>query len=187
MYKIGQLLTLGKKDIKYELLEYKGEYRKPSTGLRVFPLRKENIQPDGRDHAVYQLWDALNLSTAEIKTLKLPLYVWKEIPDNYVELDRLDVIDDSDEVTSLLDHKECWETGHRDNKNFHLDIINEKHKSQIDKLIDLEGEDIENEFKVGVRLKLIMKHTPNFVTRRLFKQWCEDHPEFFTKMQEYVY
>jgi len=188
MYNSGQFITLNPKHIKYELLECLGEYRKPSTGLRVFPVPKAQITPDGRDHAIYEIWEALNLSTGTVDKIKLPIYVFKEVGDNYLEQDRVRIIDDTNEVSSLLDELSCWNTKSRSLKNFHLDIINNRHYDEIDRLRELDNdESLSDKFKVGIRYKLIQKENPNPLTKRLFKEWGELNPDLLTKLKQYVY
>lgn len=185
-YKIGQLLSLGQKDIKYELLSYQGEYRRNSNLSRIFPVPKSQITEDGREHAYYEVWECLNLNTGIIETKKLPVYVFVETGDEYVNGDRREVIDDTDEVTSLLDSYDCWYNG-RNRKNFHLDIINDRHIEHISKLRELDSQKLDDNYKVGIRLKLIQKEHPNSVTRRMFLQWETEFPDLSLKLKNYVY
>lgn len=186
-YKIGQLLHIGNKDVKYELLNYRGEYRRLADGVRVFPVPKSQITEDGREHAYYEVWECLNLDTGKVESKKLPVYVYQEASDEYVNKDRRDVINDLNEVTSLLDSYESWLTCNRTRTNFHLDIINRRHSEQIERLRELETCDESNDFKVGVRLKLIQKENPNPVTLRRLKEWESQFPDLLTKLKEYVY
>lgn len=118
IYKTGQLLSLGETNIKYELLSYQGEWRRRSDSVRIFKVPKNQITEDGREHAYYEVWECLNLNTGAVEIKKLPVYIFNEQPDDCVLSDRREVIDDSNEVSSLLDHYECWESGNRDRKIF---------------------------------------------------------------------
>lgn len=185
-YKLGQFVSLGFKDIKYELLHYKGEYRRASNLSRIFPVPKSQITEDGREHAYYEVWDCLNLNTGAVEIKKLPVYIFVENGDEYVESDRKMVIDDTNEVTSLLDHYCCWYIG-RNRRNFHLDIINERHSEHLSRLRELDSQKHDDNYKVGIRLKLIQKESPNMVTRRRFLEWGIEFPDLLTKLTNYVY
>lgn len=186
-YTIGQFLSIGQKDIKYQLLAYKGEWRRKSDSVRIFKVAKEQVTEDGREHAYYEAWECLNLNTGQVEIKKLPVYIFNEQPDDYIYTDRREVINDSNEVTSLLDHYSCWESGNRDRMNFHLDIINDRHVEQIARLRDLDNQDLPTNYKVGIRLKLIQKEHPNLVTRRNFITWGKEYPDLLTKLIDYVY
>jgi hypothetical protein len=186
IYKIGQLVSLGTKSTKYELLDYTGEYRRNADGVRVFPVPADQVTPDGRAHAYYEVWECLNLDNGKLEHKKLPVYIYQENPDEFVDLGRRDVIDDSNEVTSLLDGYECWYQG-RNGKNFHLNIVNDRHIEQIVKLRELDSQDLENNYGEGVRLKLIQKEHPNQITKRRFKEWGTEFPDLLTKLIQYVY
>ena len=187
IYKVGQLLTLGQKDFKYELLSYEGEYRRASDLVRVFPVAKDKVTEDGRGHAYYEVWSCLNLNTGAVEQKKLPVYVFVETSDDYCGNDRQEVIDDSNEVTSLLDQYQCWYDRRRTGDNFHLKIINNRHQEQITKLRDLDSQQLDTNYKVGIRLKLIQKEHPNNATRKNFIQWGNDFPDLLTKLKKDVY
>jgi len=186
-YKVGALITLGKKDVKYQLLNYRGEYRRLADGVRVFPVPKSQITEDGREHAYFEVWECLNLDTGKMESKKLPIYVYQEATDEYVNKDRRDVINDLHEVTSLLDSYESWQTGDRTGVNFHLNIINQRHLKQIERLREMETWKIDDDLRVGIRLKLIQKENPNSVTLRRLKEWSQQFPLLLTKIKHYVY
>jgi len=186
-YKVGQLLTLGKEDTKYELLSYLGEWRRKSDGVRVVSVKPSAVLEDGRDHVYYEVWECLNLNTGFVETKKVPIYVFLDLPEEYVNSDRKEVIYDGNEVTSLLDHYSCWYTGNRDRMNFHLDIVQDRHIEQIHKLRDLDSQVQDTNYAVGIRLKLMMKENPNLVIRIRFKEWKQQFPNLFTKLQKDVY
>lgn len=185
-YKIGQLVSIGTKDTKYELLDYLGEYRRNADGVRVFPVPANQIKPDGREHAYFEVWECLNLDTGKIESKKLPVYVYQENPDEFVDSGRKFVIDDTNEVTSLLDGAECWHVG-RNGKNFHLNIVNDRHIEHISRLRELDSQNLEEDYAVGVRLKLGQKEHPNVLTRRRFKEWGIQFPDLLTKLIQDVY
>lgn len=183
-YSIGQLLHLEDKDVLFELLNFEGEYRRTSEGKRVF---KTKPTEDGREHVYYECWNCLNLNTGLVELKKLPVYIFVENEGDYAGTDRRNVIDDSDEVTSLLDHYNCWIEGSRDKKNFHLDIINDRHEEQIARLKQLSDTEQDINLKVGIRLKLIQKEHPNSMTRKMFIRWGNEFPNLLTKLKTYVY
>lgn len=185
-YKIGQLVSIGTKDTKYELLDYLGEYRRNADGVRVFPVPANQIKPDGREHAYFEVWECLNLDTGKIESKKLPVYIYQENPDEFVDSGRRIVIDDTNEVTSLLDGYECWYEG-RNSKNFHLDIIQDKHIEHISRLRELDSQSQDEDFAVGIRLKLGQKEHPNVLTKRRFKEWGTQYPDLLKKLIDHVY
>lgn len=183
-FKVGQILTIKKK--KIELLNYEGEYRRKADGMRVFPVPQSEKTEDGREHCYFEVWECLNFDTGNVELVKIPVYIFQENSEDYAGKDRRDVIDDSNEVTSLLDHLSCWYNG-RDKNNFHLDIINDRHINHIERLRQLDSEDSDINFKTGVRLKLIQKEHPNLKTRKELLQWKQSFPDLFTKLQKHVY
>jgi len=187
MNKVGSLLSIGKKDTKYELISYLGEWRRKSDGQRVLKVAPTQVLEDGRDHVYYEVWSCLNLNTGAIEDKKIPVYVYLETnQEDFVDSDRKDVINDNNEVTSLLDHYSCWYSNFRDSKNFHLEIVQQKHVGQINKLRELDSES-SGDYAVGIRLKLMMKENPNSIIRRRFKEWETQFPDLFTKLKTDVY
>ena len=184
IYYKGQLIQV--KKIKYELLHFQGEWRR-AEGKKIFKLPPSKILPDGREHVYYEMWECLNLDTGKVEPQKLPVYIFIEAEDEYLEKDRQDVIDDDNEVTSLLDRLDDWFSGERSKYNFHLKSVNEKHLQQIIRLYELESAEIDSDFKVGIRLRIIQKEHPNIITRRRFKEWGIQFPDLLTKLQQYVY
>lgn len=185
-YKVGQIIPVGKKE-KIELLHYNGEFRKKCNGTRVFKVSSKQKTEDGREHAYYEMWECLNLNTGVVSIKKLPVFIFHEQTDDSVFRDRTNVLDDSNEVSSLLDHYSCWSTGVRDRRNFHLDIVNSRHEEQINKLIELDNSVTESNYKTGVRLRLIQKQHPNPLTKRAFDNWKQEFPDLFTNLINDVY
>lgn len=185
MYKQGSIIIL--KEQQYQLLFYRGEYRRKKYEQRIFKVPQKEVTEDGREHAYYEMWDGLNLNTGQVELLKCPIYVFQEQPGDYLYKDRPDVIDDTNEVTSLLDSYDCWSTKSRDRKNFHLDIINDRHIAQIERLRQLDQNETNTNFKIGIRLKLMQKEHPNLDTLKALKDWKLKFPELFTKLSRYVY
>ena len=185
-HKIGQFIEL-KKGVKHELLNYLGEFRRNADGMRLFKLSEALIKNDGKDHVYYEVWEAINLNTGKIETKKVPVYVYVDSSDNFVDSDRRTVIDDSNEVTSLLDEYKCWVNSERTNYNFHLNLINQRHAEQITKLRELDSQNLDTNLAIGVRWKLIMKETPNAITRRNYLEWEKSYPIFAHQLKEYVY
>jgi len=142
---------------------------------------------DGRDYVYYQVWETLNLNTGAVETKKVPIYIYSESIDEYVDCDRITSIDDTNEVTSLLDGYNCWFSKERDNQNFHLKIVNQRHLVQIGKLRELDSQNQNLKYGVGIRLKLMMKETPNSIARRNFKIWEQENPELSRNLKDYVY
>lgn len=185
MYKQGNIITY--KDLQYQLLFYRGEYRRKKYEQRIFKVPLKEVTEDGREHAYYEMWDGLNLNTGQVELLKCPVYVFQEQPGDYLHKDRTDVIDDSNEVTSLLDHYDCWLTNSRDRKNFHLDNVNDRHINQIERLRQLDANETNTNFKVGIRLKLMQKEHPNLDTLKQLNTWKQKFPKLFIKLLTYVY
>ena len=185
-HKIGQFIEL-KPGVKHELLNYLGEFRRNADGQRIFRLPNSLLREDGRDHVYYEVWEALNLNTGILEKKKIPVYVNVDTPDNFVDSDRKNVIDDSNEVTSLLDSYDCWYSGDRSNYNFHLNAANIRHTNQIIRLRELDSQNLTKVLALGVRYKLIMKETPNQAARRNYREWQKTYPEFANEIKNYVY
>lgn len=185
MYKQGSIITL--KEQQFQLLFYRGEYRRKKYEQRIFKVPQKEVTEDGREHAYYEMWDGLNLNTGQVDLLKCPVYVFHENQSDYALKDRTEVIDDTNEVTSLLDSLDCWFSKSRDRKNFHLDIINDRHIAQIERLRQLDENETNTNFKIGIRLKLMQKEHPNLDTLKALKDWKLKFPELFTKLSRYVY
>lgn len=185
-YRIGQILPVSRNE-KIELLHYNGEFRKKCNGTRIFKVPSKQKTEDGREHAYYEMWECLNLNTGIVSIKKLPVFVYHEQSDDTVFKDRIDTIDDSNEVTSLLDHYSCWLEGFRDKKNFHLNIINDRHEEQISRLVELDSNETNSNYKTGIRLKLIQKQHPNSMTRNAFNTWKQEFPDLFTNLIKDVY
>lgn len=195
-YKEGQTIDLkyNGRINKYCLFSYLGEFRS-KNGTAKFKLAKPT--EEGKELVYYEVWEVLDLESGMKDIKKLPVYVFEDKDPEQANKDRNDVINDLNEVTSLLDDYECWKhyttlkvpaEAKRNNKNFHLDIINDIHTEQIRKLKDLDSDpSLPKLFKKGIRLKLIQKESPTHEVRRDFNIWKEEFPEFFTKLQTYVY
>jgi len=174
---------------KFLLLHYYGEFVS-KNGTRQFKLKLPT--PEGKDYVKFEVWECINQLTGMKDILKVPVYIYGEVIDT-VEYERKDVIDDNNEVTSLLDSYSCWEkyvkTGvsERDRKNWHLTKVNKEHRDQIFRLRNLEKLVKSTDFKKGVRLKLIQKENPDHYVRKEFKLWKESFPLLFTKLKDYVY
>lgn len=190
-YYSGQIVTVEKKRSKdrFHLLSYKGIY---INSCRVVKFKLKEPLPDGRSMCYYELWECIDLSTGSKELKKFPVYIYEEAEGDYVESDRQDVIDDNHEVTSLLDSYACWEyyikTGisKRVHENETLDKVNKKHNIQLSLLKKLE-QVAQGELRVGVRLKIIMKETPNSIVLRELKTWIKNNPELFHQIQSYAY
>lgn len=179
-----QTLTYRNKQTKYYLLSYLGVFR-DNDRKAVFRLKQP--LPTGQELVTFEVWECLNLDTGIKENKKVPVYLFYENTGEYVDQDRLDVIDDMQEVNSLLDHYDCWFTLKRDYKNFRTDLKNKIHQGQLDDLRRLDSSDIPIDFKKGVRLKLIQKENPNSLTRRDFREWQLSHPDYALKLMQYVY
>jgi len=193
IYRKGETVTVipRKKPIKYYLMAFVG-YFVANDRTRIFKLKKP--LEDGRNLVQYEMWETLNLNTGLRELAKIPVYLYGEEEDSTLEKDRPNTIDDNNEVTSLLDHYSCWEyyiqTGEsiRDRKNFHLELAQQKHINEVAKLRMLDSDtSLSNNYKIGIRYKLIMKTTPNLLALREFSTWKKQFPELFIKLQNDVY
>jgi len=185
-HKQGSTITLKHKKsvIKYYLLKFLGEFR---DNDRKAEFRLKVPTDEGHTKVSFEVWETLNLDTGARDITKIPVYIFEEIIDS-LDTDRPGVIDDNQEVTSLLDSYECWFTGVRDKKNFHLKLINDKHSEQIFKLRELDSDlTLPVDYRAGIRLKLMQKENPTHEIRRDFNIWKKQFPEFFTKLVNYVY
>lgn len=188
-----QIITKYSKQIKYLLINYLGLFRDKHTGQITFKLK--TTQPDGRDMCKFEVWECQNLETGMKDIRKFPVYEHSETIPDQLEQDRKDVINDSDEVSALLDSYECWEhyvstsppEPKRNGRNFHLKLINDRHSQQLARLRELDSMSLPKDYQTGVRLKLIQKETPNHQAWRDFNLWKKEFPQFFTKLQNYVY
>ena len=183
IYEQGQIYESKKE--KWELLTYLGEFRRKSNGAKIF--KAVDSPYDGREHVYYEVWKCLNLNTGKYQDVKVPVYIYVESLDESVNTDRRATIDDNNEVTSLLDHYSCWLTGKRDEKNFHLDIINERHNNQIKRLRELDSQEHDHSFSEGIRLKLIQKENPNSLTKRRYQEWSKKYPKLHETLVNAVY
>jgi len=179
-----QILEYRRKKTKYLLLSYLGQFRR-NDKRAVFRLKQ--ALPTGQELVIFEVWECLNLETGIKENKKVPVYMYEESTNDYVDSDRLEVIDDNQEVTSLFDSLECWKNNFRDKVNFRLELINSKHQSQLDDLRRLDSMPIVADFKKGVRLKLIQKETPNLETLKAYKEWEVNYPEYAIQLKQYVY
>ena len=46
---------------------------------------------------------------------------------------------------------------------------------------------LSSDYRVGIRLKLIQKESPDHLPRRELNKWKQQFPDLFIKLQEYVY
>lgn len=191
----GQTVSLVRygKAVKYLLFNFYGIFR-DNNGVVTFRLKKPG--PEGQELVVFEVWEAQNLETGLKEIKKFPVYMYDDNQEDQLDQDRTTYINDNNEVTSLLDHYSCWEEyvktsppePKRNGENFHLKIINDRHKNQIVKLREMDSDSkLEKNLKIGVRLKLIQKENPNHLTRRDFNVWKQEFPQLFTKLQTYVY
>lgn len=194
-HKQGQVCNVVRygKTTKYLLFTFYGIFR-DSNNVITFKLKKPTTE--GHELVMFEVWEAQNLETGLKEIKKFPVYMYQESLDDQLETDRKDYINDNNEVTSLLDDYSCWENyiktsppePKRNGENFHLKIINLRHRDQIVKLKELDSDlKLDKNLRVGVRLKLIQKENPNHLTRRDFLLWKQEFPLLFTKLQEYVY
>lgn len=194
-YKPGSVVEMQQKknSVKYLLLSYLGEFRRQNR-QSIFKLK----QPldDGRDTVYFEVWNCQDLETGLKDVKKFPVYIYQETDDddNHSEKDRLETIDDRNEVTSLLDNYSCWlnycQTNEsiRNGFNWHRKLVNQKHSEQIYRLKELDSNStLDKNLRVGVRLKLIQKESPNHYTHRDLLNWKQEFPELFTKISNYVY
>ena len=187
----GQIVQIKQRKalVRYLLQEYLGEYRSTNR-TNVFKLIKPTS--DGKDAVRYEVWQAIDLDVGISSSIRVPVYVYLDDynqKEQYIDTDRLVVdVDDSNEVTSLMDHYECWFTGNRDNKNFLVDLQNEKHQEELDRLRKLDNMSyLPKDLRTGIRLKLIQKETPDVFSLRALKDWKLRFPDLFIKITDYVY
>lgn len=180
--------VIDRKNRRLLLLRYLGEYVAKDGTIRF----KLDTPFEGKDYVKFEVWETINCDTGMRDIKNIPVYIYGDTIES-LDSDRPHVINDNNEVTSLLDGYSCWEEycknneSIRDGKNFHLDIINSRHQDQIFKLRKLEAEVKEINFKKGVRLKLIQKENPDHYVRKEFLKWKQEFPQLFTKLIDYVY
>lgn len=170
----------------YLLVERLGEWRNHrGSKMILLPIKK---QTESYNAVIYHIWSSIDIQTGKRQNIRVPEYTYLDEDDSTSNLERKTIdVDDSNEVTSLLDHYDCWDTGNRNGKNFHLELINLKHTRECRDLMLLEHKVSNKTLKIGIRLKLIQKKNPNSITKRALQEWKSQNSELWDYIVNEIY
>lgn len=148
------------------------------------------------EYYVVENWTAINLNTHKIGNYVIPFVLGHKY-DNVIDLttessllDRKegDFPNDELEVNLLTDSYEEYLNNQRDNTpNFHLMIVNAKHKLRMARLKYLISVENSPKMKQGYLYHYIQKETPSLIGKRKYEEWCNTNPLLLTRLINNVY